>query len=81
MHWVKDVNLINAHIDIANISVGKGLEMCCGTAVLANAFKAKGWQMTGVDISPCMVELASKRINAIQGNVENLIFQIIRLIL
>lgn len=73
-HWITDSNLIAAHVQAAGSTPGLGLEMCCGTGAVSRGMEAAGWQMTGVDISPSMVEHARRYIDAIVGDVADLSF-------
>jgi len=74
VHWVTDKKLVNAHLKAAGPSKGKGLEMCCGTGVIARTFQLAGWDMKGVDISEEMVKKASQYIDATRADVEHLDF-------
>jgi len=37
------------------------LDLCCGTGTVANILAAKGYKVTGVDISPAMIEIAGRK--------------------
>lgn len=74
VHWVTDQNLINAHIKLAGILKGKSLELCCGTGAVSRGLKEAGWDVSGVDISPGMIEEASKYIRARVGDVTGMPF-------
>ncbi|MGE4131821.1 MAG: methyltransferase domain-containing protein [Bdellovibrionales bacterium] len=74
VHWVTDPHLIQAHVHMAGSHTGKSLELCCGTGAVSRGLKEAGWQVTGVDISPGMVEQAKQFINAQVADVVNLPF-------
>lgn len=46
------------------------LDLCCGTGTVANIFAAKGYKVTGVDISPAMVEVANRKARQLGSVVE-----------
>lgn len=72
VRWVTDKSLINIHVKLAGILRGKALELCCGTGATSRALKEAGWDAYGIDISPGMVEEASKHIRARVGDVTRL---------
>jgi len=72
VHWVRDPQLIAAHVRLAGKGVGRAVELCCGTGAVARALHAAGWDVTGVDISEGMVKEASKYVKAVVGDVAHL---------
>jgi ubiquinone/menaquinone biosynthesis C-methylase UbiE len=75
VHWVRDPQLIAAHVRLAGKSVGRAVELCCGTGAVARALHAAGWDVTGVDLSEGMVKEASKHVKAVVGDVAHLPFE------
>ena len=73
--WITDHSLAQAHVKAAGLTIGNGLELCCGTGIVGQTLKKAGWDMTGVDITKEMVEETSKHFPAIQGSVEDLPFK------
>jgi len=73
--WITDKKLIDAHVKLAGRPKHRGLELCCGTGIVGAALKSAGWDMIGVDISKKMCEVTNKHFPAIQGTVEELVFQ------
>ena len=70
--WKKElINLFDSNLKV--------LDVCSGTGDIAIALNAKGCQMTGLDFSPAMLEVAKKKcpsgITWIQGNAMNLPFE------
>jgi len=74
-------------IRLAAPSAGmKVLDLCCGTGDVALAFGQRGAEVTGLDFSPAMLEIADKRLSQakvsedlivdfIQGDAQNLPFE------
>ncbi len=73
--WITDKKLIDGHVKLAGRPKRMGLELCCGTGVIGTALKKAGWDMIGIDISKKMCDETMKHFPAIQGSVEELIFQ------
>lgn len=73
-HWITNPELTAAHVKAAG-APGKGLAMCCGTGITGKGLVAAGWDMTGVDITPEMVNESSKYFPAIQGSAEAVPFE------
>jgi DNA gyrase subunit B len=73
--WITDQSLINAHLAAANVSVGKALDLCCGTGIIGRAFQDCGWEMMGIDITREMVAEANKYFPTIKGCAEHMPFE------
>ncbi|MBQ5389446.1 MAG: class I SAM-dependent methyltransferase, partial [Clostridia bacterium] len=61
---------IKAHSDIP---VSLVLDLCCGTGQMTLALDALGYDMTGVDLSPDMLQIARDKAEA-AGRKENILF-------
>ena len=61
---------IKAHSDIPVTLV---LDLCCGTGQMTMALDALGYDMTGVDLSPEMLQIAKGKAEA-KGRAENILF-------
>lgn len=59
-----------AHSDIP---VSLVLDLCCGTGSMTLALDALGYDMTGVDLSPDMLQIARDKAHA-AGRTENILF-------
>jgi len=74
--WITDHELLERHVD--HLEVGKDarvLDVCCGSGVVGEAFKDKVGTVTGLDLTPQMLDLAKIRLDEVQlGNVYNLPF-------
>ena len=56
--WITYLELLWTKLDVQPSTV---LEVCCGTGTLSRRLARKGLQMTGVDISSHMIEIARKK--------------------
>ncbi len=74
-NWIADQPLIQAHIAAAEGKRGGAvLEVCCGTGMVGRAFRAAGWQINGVDLTPGMAEEANRFFPCICTPAENIPF-------
>jgi ubiquinone/menaquinone biosynthesis C-methylase UbiE len=71
--WITDAKLTDALLE-ASGRPGKGISVCCGTGVMEKALVDRGWKMTGIDLTPEMVEAASRFFPAVLGSAEELPF-------
>ncbi|MDE6767949.1 MAG: class I SAM-dependent methyltransferase [Eubacterium sp.] len=78
-HMIKNEDVVNKILDNADVDDGKNvLDVACGTGVLFSDYlKRNVCSVTGIDISPKMVQLAQNKftqdnINVICGDVENM---------
>lgn len=74
-NWIKDKQLINAHVDLVEAPSGRALDLCCGTGQIGQAFKQKGWDVWGLDLCPEMVQASSRHFRALEGEAEKLPFK------
>lgn len=74
-NWITNEKLIEAHLNLAGPTKGKGIELCCGTGVNGKALSEKGWDMTGVDITWEMLEFAKQHMKVVHSSVEQLPFE------
>jgi SAM-dependent methyltransferase len=76
-NWMLDADLINAFIKAAGPpppGKNKCLEICCGTGIQGRAMQDAGWQVSGVDLTFEMVEVAKRYFPSQVGDVENMDF-------
>ncbi len=74
-NWVRDENLIQAHVELAGDPRGEALDLCCGTGQIGRALKENGWNVKGLDITENMVRISSNYFPTFQGNAENIPFE------
>jgi DNA gyrase subunit B len=75
-NWMLDSRLIKAHVDaLGNGNKRKCLELCCGTGIIGNALKKYNWDMTGLDLTKEMVEVANQFFPTVIGNVQDIPFE------
>ena len=76
---MKDDRIINTILDIGGISAGRSvLDVACGTGVLFDYYLSRNACVTGIDISPEMVQHARKKfpdIPVICADVEEFLFE------
>jgi ubiquinone/menaquinone biosynthesis C-methylase UbiE len=76
--WMLDANLLKAQIKAAG-SPKEGsnecLDLCCGTGIVGRELLQHGWNVTGIDITPQMVEVANKYFKSTVGSIENMPFE------
>ncbi len=69
---------IDSILKAVNIGTGhKALDVCCGQGNLSAALKANGYDVSGLDFSPAMLEIARQRVpevNFVDGDAQNLPF-------
>jgi len=74
--WITDHDLLERHVE--HLEVGRDaqvLDVCCGSGVVGEAFRSKVGKVTGLDVTPQMLELAKSRLDKVQlGNVYDLPF-------
>jgi ubiquinone/menaquinone biosynthesis C-methylase UbiE len=73
--WIQDKNLLNAHVKIAGKSIGRALELCCGTGTVGLQLQKAGWDVVGVDVSEGMVRYASRFFPTMQASASKLPFK------
>lgn len=74
-NWMLDPRLLKAHVDLLGEgNSNKCLELCCGTGIVGKALKNNQWDMTGVDLTQEMVDVANKIFPSVTGNTNNLPF-------
>ena len=62
-------------IELAAVQPGdRALDLCCGTGDLALALARRGAEVTGVDFSPAMLEIAEARRRHFKSQISNLKF-------
>ena len=62
--------------ELANVSPGaRALDLCCGTGDLAFALAQRGADVTGLDFSPQMLDVAAARQRDLKFQISNLKFQ------
>ncbi len=60
-NWIADQTLIQAHIEAAaGRRGGTALEICCGTGMVGRNFRAAGWHICGIDLTPRMATEANR---------------------
>ena len=63
-------------VDLARVSPGaRALDLCCGTGDIAFALAQRGADVTGLDFSPQMLEVAAARQRNFKSQISNLKFQ------
>jgi len=74
--WLTDDALLAKHAEMADVAPdAKLLDVCCGSGVVGNAFRAKVGHITGLDITPEMVAIARTRLDeVVLGNVFDMPF-------
>ncbi|MCM4083544.1 methyltransferase domain-containing protein [Paractinoplanes hotanensis] len=74
--WLTDEGLLARHADLCDVAPdARMLDVCCGSGVVGNAFRGRVGEMVGLDITPEMVALASRRLDKVyQGTVYDLPF-------
>lgn len=73
--WISDQRLIAAHADAAGMPSGKCLEACCGTGQVGKSLQARGWGVTGVDISQEMLSHAQASFSVCTADAHKLPFK------
>lgn len=70
---------INSLLNAVRAKAGdKALDLCCGHGNVADALKARGCAVWGVDFSPAMLEMARERVPDavfVEGNAQDLPFE------
>ena len=56
--WIAYLELLWTKLDLKPQTV---LEVCCGTGTLCTRLAEKGFQMAGIDLSPEMIEIAKRK--------------------
>jgi DNA gyrase subunit B len=75
--WLADQGLLAQHTRLADVpGNARLLDVCCGSGVVGEAFKDLVGETVGLDITPEMVALASKRLDRVyRGTVYDLPFE------
>lgn len=58
----------------APIGNNRALDLCCGTGIVGRSLLPLGWKMTGIDLTPEMVEVTRAHFPAEVGSVDRLPF-------
>lgn len=75
-NWMLNPKLLKAHVEMLGPGKEKKcLELCCGTGIVGEALKLNHWDMTGVDLTPEMVEVANKIFPSLTGSTNSLPFE------
>ncbi len=74
-NWITDRKLISAHFELAGVDNGRLLELCCGTGQIGRAFKEKGWNVVGIDVSKDMLKISSRYFPVYRAKAEHLPFR------
>lgn len=75
--WITDRGLLDSHAELCR----KGpdalvLDVCCGSGVVGDAFRARVGRIVGLDLTPEMIALARTRLDEVhQGNVYEMPFE------
>ncbi len=72
--WITDHGLLGAFLTLAGTPSGRALELCCGTGVVGTTLFRKGWDITGLDISPGMLSVAQKTVPVLEASAEHIPF-------
>ena len=74
--WIANGDLLAKHADMTRVPAdSKLLDVCCGSGVVGASFRGKVAHLTGLDITPEMVALASQRLDhVVQGTVFDMPF-------
>lgn len=69
--WLTDEGLLGTHAAACAVSPeAEVLDICCGSGVVGASFRGKVKKITGLDLTPQMVELAKTRLDeVVQGDV------------
>lgn len=69
--WLTDSALLGSHAAMCAVAPdAQVLDVCCGSGVVGASFRGKVGKITGLDLTPEMVRLASERLDeVIQGDV------------
>lgn len=66
-NYAGETRLVDGLLRPAGTSAGALLDVGCGTGVHAREFAKLGWRVTGVDLSPRMIEIARARTGVESG--------------
>ena len=74
--WLTDDELLQKHVDHLDCPENaKVLDVCCGSGVVGASFKGKVKSITGLDLTPEMVELSKQRLDKVyKGTVYDIPF-------
>lgn len=74
--WLTNEELLQKHVEHLEVERdAKVLDVCCGSGVVGASFKGKVKSITGLDLTPEMVELSKQRLDEVyQGTVYNMPF-------
>ncbi len=74
--WITDEGILGAQAALWDgPDDARVLDVCCGSGVVGAAFRGKVGHITGLDLTPQMLELAATRLDAVQrGDVYDLPF-------
>jgi DNA gyrase subunit B len=75
--WIANGDLLAKHADMTRVPAhSRLLDVCCGSGVVGASFRGKVAHLTGLDITPEMVALASQRLDhVVQGTVFDMPFE------
>jgi DNA gyrase subunit B len=74
--WLTDQTLLEAHAAMADVPEDAVLlDVCCGSGVVGNSFRAKVSKIVGLDLTPEMIKKAKTRLDEVhRGNVYEIPF-------
>ena len=75
--WLTDAGLLGTHAAACAVSAeAEVLDICCGSGVVGASFRGRVKKITGLDLTPQMVELARQRLDeVVQGDVYAIPFE------
>jgi len=77
-NWMLSDRLINAHLISAgpkSNGYSRSIDLCCGTGILGKAFQARGWEVSGIDLTKEMASEAGQFFNTIASSIEKMPYE------